>query len=335
MRKLIFLLILLSSLNIFAQSDSDFQFQDSYIEEEMPEELIGIWKSPDRYIFFGKNMDFSVILKMYYGWYYDVSSSTTLPDDFEKDKNNASFHDTKDQKIVLRRLKKDIPAWELSVLHEKNEESIIPLCVIQNKIYLDFLIKDFSQNEEESFFGFFQGVSAKEQIRLSKQNEKENIFCYFITPSSIYSIRFWQTDMEYQKDALATFNDSKEIFKIKKHIQSCGKTYTCATGKRARIRNVEKFTQIPNDFAVNSQKGIIPIGKPVYEKEENPANIDELIQIVKEANKKRHPLPKCPFEKHEVDWHWSLIWELEKYNPVIKEVRKEEDYKKFMQQKTD
>ena len=131
--------------------------------------------------------------------------------------------------------------------------------------------------------------------------------------------------MEYQKDALATFNDSKEIFKIKKHIQSCGKTYTCATGKRARIRNVEKFTQIPNDFAVNSQKGIIPIGKPVYEKEENPANIDELIQIVKEANKKRHPLPKSPFEKHEVDWHWSLIWELEKYNPVIKEVRKEGD----------
>ena len=71
------------------------------------------------------------------------------------------------------------------------------------------------------------------------------------------------------------------------------------------------------------------------QKEENPANIDELIQIVKEANKKRHPLPKSPFEKHEVDWHWSLIWELEKYNPVIKEVRKEEDYKKFMQQKTD
>ena len=335
MRKLIFLLILLSSLKIFAQPLVGIQVQDSYIEKDMPEELKGIWKSSDRYIFFGEKMDFSVILKMYYTWYYDVASSTSLPDDFVKDKNNASFHETKDQKIVLRKLNKNVPAWELSVQHGKNEETVIPLCVFQNKIYLDFLVKDFSQNEDDSFLGFFQGVSAKEQIRLSKQNEKENIFCYFITPSSIYRIRFWQTDMEYQEDALATFNDSEKIFKIRKHIKSCGKTYTCATGKRERIRNVEKFTQIPKEFLINSQEGIIPVGKPVYEKEENPANIEELIQIVKEANKNRHPMPKSPFEKHEVDWHWPLIWELEKCNPVIKEVRTEDDYKKFMQQKTD
>ena len=39
-----------------------------------PEELQGIWQGDDRIVFFGSENQFSVILKLYYGWYYESAS---------------------------------------------------------------------------------------------------------------------------------------------------------------------------------------------------------------------------------------------------------------------
>ena len=47
---------------------------------ETPEIFQGIWKGDDRYIFFGKNNEIAVILKGYYGWYYDRAAE---PEEFE------------------------------------------------------------------------------------------------------------------------------------------------------------------------------------------------------------------------------------------------------------
>ena len=57
MKKSIFFLLYL--LVVFASS------------AEIPSEIKGIWKGDDRYIFIGEENQFAVILKEYYGWYYD------------------------------------------------------------------------------------------------------------------------------------------------------------------------------------------------------------------------------------------------------------------------
>ena len=62
MKKLVItILIFLISINLFS--------------ETIPTKLLGIWESKDRYVFFEQNdeeePELVVVLKTYYGWYYD------------------------------------------------------------------------------------------------------------------------------------------------------------------------------------------------------------------------------------------------------------------------
>lgn len=284
-KKILLFVVLIFSFNAFSQN------------QKIPNELKGIWEGDDRFIFFGEE-DFALAHKIFYGWYTDISALNPIPEDFSKEKNDASSQKILTPEINFSQIEENIPAWEMTIFFDKKTKSVIPLCIIENQIFLDFYIK--SQNEQnqnkknENLYGFFKGVNTKNTIGLSKNPEKQNISCFYITDSAFYNLHFWQTDMPFTNEK-AVFNDKENIFEIEKHIKSAGLIYTCTTGKRKNIRNVEKFTQIPEKLISNEQKNLFSLENAKYKKLSSSTNIDDFLNLVKEQNQKIHPIPKSPF----------------------------------------
>lgn len=360
MKKPVFLIILLLNFNCFCQNA--IQHIDQFPEEKessSPEEVTGIWKGKDRYVFLGEENQIAVILKTYYDWYYEISAvSENLQEPEPRDHNNSSSWESQQPWIEYRQLAEEVPAWEMTIHYDRKTQSIIPFCLVDDKIYTNFLfrpklVETFEQSvesddgsetqivtvrrlvEHQTDYGFWHGVNSKENIKISMQKEQENLSCFYITEDSFYRLRYWQTDMEYEPESEASFNVAQNVYRIPKHLISGGIKYTCATGKRGRIRNINRFTEAPENFVINSDKTIITLGKPVLQREKGDQDFENLVKIVKEADARRKPLPPSPFHKRKVNWHWDLIWNLEKYNSVIMQVRNYDQVLNFMKQETD
>ena len=314
----------------------------SQAQAETPKELCGIWESSDRILFFGKNGEFSVILKVFDRWYYDRAGETK---DFEekstRDRNAATSKNPLELSCEFEKIQNTESCWEISVYEGGTRVSQIPVCVLNDRMYLDFLIKipeiqtealfateileingktEKSDKDENSIYGYWQGINSKENIRVSPQKEKQNIYSYFILPQAIYRLRFWQTDMEYSSEGKASFTDGENVFTVSKHIFTGGKNFSCTSGRSARIRNVNKFQKLPFEALHAREENILTIGKENFTKVDADSK-ERLLQIVKEANSRKKPLPPSPFPEENLDFHWDLIDALEKGNQQIQEVR--------------
>ncbi|MGP1459603.1 MAG: hypothetical protein ACTTKL_09885 [Treponema sp.] len=312
---------------------------------QTPPELYGIWRGDDRCIFFGNEGKISIILKEYYGWYYDRAAEPET--ETEPRRLNAATS-PEAQRITANytKLQNDLNVWEIALTYGKKSVSIIPVAVVDKKLYLNFLLRRdvVEDGDKESARAFaetidngklqksnntnvyWQGVNFADSIRMHERNNIENLTSWYETKNALYKLRFWQTDMEYDGNLEASFTDEKNIFTVKKQIQSAGQTYTAASGRGKIIRNVEKYADFPFPTAVyrdaDGNKRLYAIGKAYLEKVSSADAKNELMQIVKEANARRKPAPPPLFEKKELDWHWDLINELEKDNVIIQKVRK-------------
>lgn len=299
-------------------------------------------------MFFGAENQLSIILKLYYGWYYDSAASNEKQPFVRK--NAASSAQPQEIHVEFAQLAKQIPAYEITVFYDKKTQTKIPVAVIDDKLYLDFMIRaDETESENEpqdrtatingsetaerripesdddvkdtaSYNGFWQGVNSKDTLRISPEKSKSGIFSWYITDEAAYRLTFWQTDMAYDSGAQAFFSDGDTVFSIKKFIFSGGETYTCATGRRTVIRNIEKFPAYPAEITADSTGNIIAHGKPAFVRAEVSSK-EALENIVKEANARRKPAPPPLLEPQELDWHWDLINALEKDNKLIQQVR--------------
>ena len=74
----------------------------SFCFSKTPEELQGIWQGDDRIVFFGSENQFSVILKLYYGWYYDSAAVSEPEKPFRK--NAASSVQPHEIHVEIERL---------------------------------------------------------------------------------------------------------------------------------------------------------------------------------------------------------------------------------------
>ena len=311
-----------------------------------PEELQGIWQGDDRIVFFGSENQFSVILKLYYGWYYDSAAVSEPEKPFRK--NAASSVQPQEIHVEFERLSENAPAYEITVIYDKKTMSKIPVAVLDDGLYLDFMIRNdqkeagvtadsnagingtaenadensvFSQEAAAPFInGFWQGITAKSTIRISPEKNRGQLFSWYITDDAAYRLTFWQTDMDADEAAQAVFSDGERIFTIKKFISSGGENYTCATGRRTLIRNIEKFPEYAKEITTDRTGTILVSGKPAFTRADETSKA-EIENIVRQANARRKPDPPPLFEPKELDWHWDLINQLEKGNKIIEEVR--------------
>ena len=331
MKKSIFFLLYL--LVVFASS------------AEIPSEIKGIWKGDDRYIFIGEENQFAVILKEYYGWYYD---RVVEPEEFseisERKRNLATQKNAHHYSVDFSKVTEYAPVWEMTIEIDNKTKSIIPIALTENEIYLKFLIKipysdDSSkgslttENDEyadgqfaNSNYGYWQGVNESDSIRISGRNNSKDIISWYMTENGNYRLRFWQTDMLYE-DSKAAFSDENKLYTVNKHIFSAGQNYSCVNGRSSNIRNVEKYPDFPFSSKLDSTGNLLLPEKPYLTKVTDKNSAEELIKIVEEANKQRKPDPPPLFPAEDLDWHWDLINQLEKGNKIIEKVR--ERQKKF------
>lgn len=310
---------------------------------EIPSSLSGIWESDDRILFISESGEFSIVLKVYNGWYFDrAAESPGFEDESTRERNAASSRNPVVLNIDFAPIFSNIPedkktedeenpsAYEMIIYDKKEILQRIPVALSENRMHLDFFLRNYPQDEREenesvgfsydSLYGYWEGVNKAQEIRLSGIKKDGNIFSYIVLPDGIYEIRFWKTDMEYERDAEATLSDGEKTFTVQKHIFSAGETFTSAPGRRTQIRNFRKSDSLPFEYSLDSSGKILLSGKADFVKSDESSK-ERLLEIVKEANSRRKPPPPPLFPESEIDFHWNLIDALEKDNKIIQEVR--------------
>lgn len=187
----------------------------------------------------------------------------------------------------------DLPsgAWNLKIKYP-NDKTIynVPVCVIGDKMYLNFAIKlkdsdsknssVLSENPQNNFEnssvlsanqqnnqenpqnqqileknvlnGFWQDYGIANGILICPPTNKRELLSYYVDDDKIYKIRYWQTDMEFDSGAKASFSDDNKTFYVPKHIKIADKTFTCTLGRRTKIRNLEKASSFEKKCTFNS-----------------------------------------------------------------------------------
>ena len=285
--------------------------------------------------------DIALILKTYYGWFYDraaepeafanrserfLCTATTkeaerLTVTAEDLLNRPPRYDTNGNPLPY-----DSGAWELVVKYngKKKYETRIPVAVIGNELYLDFVLRFDSEDRPApssgELRGYWQGVCKRESIGLAPYPRVPEIRSYYVSDDGMYVLRFWETTMPYT-DALASFDDTDKTFSVAKHIVSSASVFTCVTGRSNRIRNIVKTPLDFGDYKLDKTGTICVFGKPYMTKVLGKDSAPHLMQIVAEANSRRKDPPPPLFPPSDLNWHWDLIALLEKDNTLVREVR--------------
>ncbi len=313
----------------------------SFAFSEPPLLLQGIWQGKDRLVRFSSDSNaesepISVVLRLFYGWYSDrAAESPAFSQLLARERNDASAKNAEDVSVSFRTIfeneQKDAGIYELSIFYPvsssktkiKMESTVVPIAVVDGKIYLDFLLNAPAQNADfvrvdgensNSHDGFWRAASNADGITISPPRISGEVRSFFVSGNDVYSLRYWKSEMEYA-DAQATFSDGNRVFEVAKFLKIGEEVYQCTTGRSTKIRNIEKSTSLPSS-AFDSQSAICVLGEPYLVRVDGKSSEQDLLASVSENNVRRHPVPKPVFPPFPIDFHWKEISELEKYNPA-------------------
>lgn len=329
-KSIIFLCLILFSSIIFA--------------ETIPSKLIGIWEAKDRYIFFEQNDDeepqLVVVLKEYYGWYYDRAAEPASYAEKETRTRNIATPRSAEhiyiQKIDTKETSNSLYG-AINLRYSTWQKNTIPFFLIKDEIYLKYFVLDEQQINQETgsiensekqnvSYKFYRGIAPSKGFMISSQNLPKDITGYIIDGEKLYDVRYWQTDMDYSTDYI-TFSFNDDSYQIPKHLRSCETNYSCVSGRSKKVRNtVGPFEYKKENYIFNDEETVFTKNEEPYMK--RLAGLDTfeaLIQMVKEANSRRKPDPPALFPESNLDWHWDLIDMLEKDNELIQQVRKRQN----------
>lgn len=230
-------------------------------------------------------------------------------------------------------------AWNLQIAYPARKEIYnVPVAVIDGKLYLNFIIKEedsdvippsplLDGNTMQSgnpLNGYWQDSGNASGILACPPVNSKELMSYYVSDSSIYHIRYWRTDMDYDSEKQAVFSDGDETFRVPKHLRVSGQTFTCVNGRGSRIRNIEKSNSFPGEYTVNSilvrKKGIganneefsysvrtstiCALGKPYLELEKDKT----IEQLIKENSERKYPAPEPLFPPHGIlEFDWSIL----------------------------
>ena len=276
--------------------------------------------------------EFSVVLRVFYGWYDERTAEPASYSEVKaRDRNDATSKEAEDITVKYRTIfensKKTAGAYELEVKYPKIKELVyIPVCVIDGKIYLDFLIRgsavetDFVLEDEpsapsdETSDGFYRAAANADGITVSSPRFKKEVTSYLLSDGNVYHIRYWESDMEYSY-AKATFSDGDATFTVDKYMRIGDRVYQCTTGRSSKIRNIKKAPSVLDKAVHDSENSIYALGAEYLVKVPNGESRENLDEIITENNKRRKAPPKPLFPPSQINFHWKEISELEKYNP--------------------
>ena len=304
--------------------------------EAVPPLLRGIWQGDDRLLMFSDESEFALVLRVFYQWYNDRAAEPPSFSELRaRDRNDTTKSPAEDIQIqyitVVENPSRTAGVYELSVRYPgERERTLIPVCVIDGKIYLDFLIKDSALVTDfrsrggisSDSDGFYRAASSCDGITISPPVFRKEVVSYLVSDSGkdVYRIRYWLSEMEYSYEK-ATFSDGDKVFAVDKYLRIGSDVYQCTTGKSTKIRNIQKSSRFGKGAAYDSDGGIVGLGEPylvkVPEGDDRTAleTSSLFLDSVIEGNRRRQPPPKPLFPPTFPRYRWKEIGELELYNP--------------------
>ena len=291
---------------------------------QLPESLYGIWEGKDRIVFFEQNDagndEIVIILKEYYGWYYDrVIEPESYAEKSPRTRNTATTRNA--TQITIENIEnkyegQDSYAGVIKLKYSNHQKNEIPFAIVNDNMFLDFLQQD------SEVANYYRGVARSKGFLISEQSVPENIPGYIIDVDKFYDVRYWKSDMDYSEETARLVWKDFEYF-IPKHIYTAGNNYSCVSGRSKKIRNVvAPFEYKEENFNFNQDKTLLIQDKvPYLTKLADKSTFEDLMAIVKAANSRRKPDPEPIFPPNDVNWHWDLIDMLEANNQLIQEVR--------------
>lgn len=317
------------------------QVTEHVLSESVPSLLQGIWQGTDRLVMFSNQNEFALVLRVFYQWYNDrAAEPASFSEIKSRDRNNTTKSPAEDIQIqyttIVENPSHTAGVYELSIKypHEKFPV-LVPICIIDGKIYMDFLIKDSAEvtdlrlsnslpsnpSEKSNSTGFYRAASNASGITISQPIFKKEVLSYFVgDDGEIYRIRYWLSEMQYSY-AKASFSDDDKVFSVDKYLRIGSNVYQCTTGRSTKIRNIQKSTKFEKNAVYDSDGGIVAFGEPYLVKvpEGNDRTALEtsawFLGTVEENNKRKHPAPKPLFPVTFPKYRWKEITELELYNP--------------------
>ncbi|MDR1748816.1 MAG: hypothetical protein LBR47_07135 [Spirochaetaceae bacterium] len=260
----------------------------------------GIWENKTRIIRFAGTGDASpgeltFVLKTWYGWYYDELSGYT-------------WKYTPGEDGML--------SGTLTVTYpDSRKSSVIPVYIGQNELYLDFLVRDTPPSSGEPLSGFWRAGGNANAIMIEAPRYSREAHGYYFTPTHMYRIHYWLTDMEYDPDTVAFIMDEGNEYEVVKFLRLAGNTYTCTTGRSRLVRNPEKIAytrtqdtlildnpgkpELP--FHLSADGTILSFAEPWITR----SAITDLENEISTHNGMRRPQRNPPLEFMELDFQWD------------------------------
>lgn len=297
------LVLFLIVFQLYGESSQEITFA-------MPESLIGVWETPDRFVEFSSDAQMRIVLKSYYGFVYEPFSwlncqlaQSTLEDDSQK-----------------------VYTLNLQYANEKKEQPLT-VAVLHDALYLDFMKRYLRDDEKSSgtLDGSWIVSGSGSSVRLYPLSESETFFVLIFDGSLYYRIRYWRTDArERDRSGLFIGKDGRE-FSLPKFIRIDGNLYTCITSTGTKIRNFEQGTFIDEENTISfSPDSIIYSGTEAAYRKPIPFVLDgnvlafgepylvrstilDLDAVIAEHNAKRRPPRKPIFEFMKLDFRWEEI----------------------------
>ncbi len=312
------------------------------VSDDIPDLLAGVWQGKDRLVLFGKDgNEFAAVLRVFYAWYNDRAAEPASYAEYStRDRNNTTSRRAEHIEIKYITLAENeshtAGAYELRVLYPGEKAyTYVPVAIIGGNIYLDFLVKgsasevdrqhvltSISKSTDErggvtenlNLEGFWRDCGAASGLLVSPPYIKKERTGYYFYDNSFYHIRYWETDMPYSY-ARAGFTDGDKSFVVDKYVRSAGKVYTCCTGRRTQIRNIQKSSELPSTCLFDSDGVICAFGPPYLVRVDGSRKREDLQRMTDETNAKRKPPQKPPFPVTFPNVRWPKYEELELYNP--------------------
>lgn len=342
------------------------------LSTSLPPLLAGLWENNHRIVSFESLESAQVVLKLFYGWYYDRAaepgSATVMETSLSTTQVDYDYSGTSQEEFAARnsvtiteealqveelppRPRNDATSAEAQRLLVEFQP-LIPETetsgawniwitypgtrvreAIPVAVFDGRLYVDFFLAKDLSPARFYQAASNTQGITISPPLLDGEVASYLVTGSRMYRIRYWQTDMDYDGATQAVLTGEDGSHDVPKHLLIGGTVYTCVAGRRVDIRNVEEVPLDLSGFTFSGDNRIA-VREDSYLSRMD-ADASQLYQLIAEANSRQAPPPPPPIPLGDLDFHYDQISDLRKYmipQPVFPEFEAVEFIKTESQQ---
>lgn len=322
---------------------------------DCPPLLSGIWSNSSRFVIFDtdyftdENVNIpQIVLRLYFTWYDDRAAESEKYSEKYKREINSDTAKSKAEElqikfIPLTQSDQKSGAWDILIKYPNRKETYhVPVAVIEDNLYLNFLISDTSffptpdyVNEgqilelSDNINSFWRDWGLSKGILISPSVQKKELTCLYFSNEALYKIRYWPCTLDFDSNAKANLIDENINAELPKHLKLADTVYTCTLGRRTLIRNTKRETnEAKNEFLKKAvyNETLLPQTKETENGSVNYfiktstilclsspylsrlADTRTMQEIVESDNSRRVPDRKPLFPPHGIlDFDWSII----------------------------